>query len=329
MEIALVDVDSHNYPNIPLMKISAWHKKNGDNVEFVKKEKHYDCVYMSKIFTESCEPNYINAEKIIRGGSGYDLENKLPDEIEHSFPDYSLYEKITNNTAYGMLTRGCPCRTHSFCITPKKDGYISKKVANLKDFWNGQKKIVLLDQNILACKDRMELLRQLADSKAFIEFDGGMDIRYMSNEIIEMFRNIRVNDFHFAWDDPKENLASHFKKIEMSGIKNTNSIGVYVLVNYWSSIEEDLYRIYTLRNMGFMPFVMIFNKLKYVNSRGRWLEDVGKYFTKEQMMHFKICQHMQRWCGNRKLIKAVPNFNDYEPYKNWINKGKPVPESIN
>ena len=53
---------------------------------------------------------------------------------------------------------------------------------------------------------------------------------------------------------------------------------------------------------------------------------VEKKFTREQLIHFKINQHMQRWCGNRKLIKVSPNFNDYEPYKNWLRKGKLVPD---
>ena len=78
--------------------------------------------------------------------------------------------------------------------------------------------------------------------------------------------------------------------------------------------------------MGFMPFVMIYNKLLYVDNRGRWLPGVEDKFTHEELIHFKISQHLQRWCGNRKLIKVSPIFDDYEPYRNWINKGMPVPE---
>lgn len=105
-EIGLVDVDSHNFPNIPLMKISAWHKERGDNVEFAATGKVYDKVYMSKVFTESKEPDGIVAASIVRGGSGYDLENELPEDIEHIYPDYSLYPELTNDKAFGMLTRG-------------------------------------------------------------------------------------------------------------------------------------------------------------------------------------------------------------------------------
>lgn len=326
MNIGLCDVDSHNFPNLPLMKISAWHKSKGDDVEFALAGKEYDIVYMSKVFTESTEPEGIVAKNIIRGGSGYDLENKLPEMIEHTYPDYSLYPELTKDTAFGMLTRGCPRCKHKFCITPKKDGPVSVKVANLSEFWKGQKKIVLLDQNILACKDKIELLEQLAKSGAQVEFNGGIDVRFVNDEIIELLRKINVKDFHFAWDDPKEDLEPYFEMIKKSKIKNPNQIGVYVLTNFWSTIKEDLRRCYILRNMGFMPFVMIYDKQKFVDSRGRWLRGVEEKYSREELIHFKTCQHMQRWLGNRAIVKSCPDFEEYSPYKNWKNKGCPVPE---
>lgn len=326
MKIGLIDVDSHNYPNIPLMKISAWHKRNGDNVEFAIAGKRYDKVYMSKIFTESKEPEGIVAETIVRGGSGYDLKNRLPDEMEHIYPEYSLYPELTAGKAFGMLTRGCPRCNHGFCITPQKDGIVSRKVADLSEFWNSQKKIILLDQNILACKDRMELLHQLAESKAEVDFNGGCDIRFMTDEIIDELKKVKVKDYHFAWDDPRENLEQQFRKVKESGLKNPDRVRVYVLTNYWSSIEEDLHRIYTLRKMGFVPFVMIYDKQKFVDKYGRWLPSVGERYTREQMIHFKICQHMQRWSGTKGIIKLCPDFNDYEPVKKWREGGRKVPE---
>jgi len=323
MRIALVDVDSHNFPNIPLMKLSTHHKSLGDTVEMYVNGKEYDIAYLSKVFTESKEPIISNCKSIIRGGGGYDLINKLAPGIESCYPDYSIYPQF--DFATGMLTRGCPMCKHTFCITPIKDGVKSVKVADLSDFWRGQSKIVLLDQNILACKDSINLLNQLKESKVEIEFNGGIDIRLVTEEVIEILRGMKIKDYHFAWDDPRENLVSKFKLIKDSGLKNTNQIGVYVLTNFWSSIEEDLYRIYALRSMGFMPFVMIFDKQKYVDKRGRWLSDVCNKFTKEQLTHFKVTQHLQRWCGNRKLIKVSPNFNDYKPYVNWVEDGMNVP----
>lgn len=185
---------------------------------------------------------------------------------------------------------------------------------------------MLLDQNILACKDSISLLHQLQESKAEIEFNGGIDARFINDSIIDDLRKIKTKYYHFAWDDPNENLEPKFKIIKESGLKNPNSIVVYVLVNYWSSIEQDLHRIYTLRSMGFIPFVMIFNKQLYVDSRGRWLPNAYTKFSKEELIHFKINQHMQRWCNNIRLIKTSPNFENYEPYKKWKSKGMDTPK---
>ena len=85
---------------------------------------------------------------------------------------------------------------HTFCITPGKDGHISRKVADLSEFWDGQKNIVLLDQNLLACKERMELLYQLSESKARVDFNGGMDVRFLNEDVIEALRKIRVKEYH-------------------------------------------------------------------------------------------------------------------------------------
>ena len=87
------------------MKISAWHKGKGDLVEFATLDNYYDKIYMSKIFSESKEPEIPVCNELIKGGSGYDLENTLPESIEHTYPDYSLYPELAKDTAYGMLTR--------------------------------------------------------------------------------------------------------------------------------------------------------------------------------------------------------------------------------
>ena len=267
----------------------------------------------------------MKAEEIIRGGSGYDLRNKLPEEIEHTYPDYGLYPELTKDTAYGMLTRGCPRKDHGFCITPEKDGCISRKNADLKEFWNGQSNVILLDQNLLACKDRSDLLGQLREAGARVDFQGGTDIRFLNGSLIEELRGIKVKDFHFAWDNPKEDLKEKFRMFKESGIKNPDRTSVYVLTNYWSSIEEDLYRVYTLREMGFVPYVMIYDKQKFVNQYGKWRKGIEQKYTREQMIHFKTCQHMQRWSSSRSVIKICPDFRNYEPYRKWKHSGFPVP----
>lgn len=325
MKIGLIDCDSHNFPNLPLMKLSAYHKNAGNCVEFASMNTSYDVLYVSKIFTESPQPELPEHGAVYFGGSGYDLQNRLPDEVEHSYPDYSLYPELTKDTAYGFLTRGCPRRNHGFCITPEKDGCLSRKVADLPEFWQGEKKILLLDQNLLACPQRMELLGQLADSGASVEFNGGMDVRFLNGELLAMLGRIRVKNYHFAWDDPREKLQEQFLLFREAGLLETGRCGVYVLTNYWSSMEEDLFRIYTLRELGFQPFVMIYDKPKFVDSKGRWLPDVTLRYNEKQLRDFKTCQHMQRWCGRVNIIKSCPDFEQYEPYRRWVEKGKPVP----
>lgn len=300
-------MDSHNFPNIPLMKISAWHKHLGDIVEWYDPlAGEYDIVYMSKVFSFSEDYLYpINAKKVIKGGSGYCIEvvdgkevykkendKNLPQEIEHMYPDYSLYPTLTENTAYGRLTLGCPRRC-SFCHTGVKDGIKSHKVANLSEFWDGQKNIVLLDQNILACSDWKELLQQLIDSKAYVEFNGGLDVRMMTEEKAMMLKQIKQKIVHFAWDryEDKEIIIPKLKLFKEITQWSERKLIVYVLVNYNTTLEQDLERIYTLRELGYWAYVMIYNKASL--PRGH------------------ILKKLQRWVNNRIIFAKCLNFDDY------------------
>lgn len=330
MIVGLLDADSHNFPNLPLMKLSGWHKAQGDQVAWYNAEQQFDRVYISKVFTESEDPMPVvlsngNAGEIVHGGSGYGLQNKLPYEVEHTTPDYGLYPQF--DFALGFLTRGCPRVNHAasnggFCITPDKDGCIPRKTADLAEFYTGQKEIYLLDQNLLACKDRIDLIQQLAASGAKVDFSGGLDVRYMTNEVIEEMRKLRVKEWHFAWDDPRENLIPDFARVAQSKLVGHRP-SVYVLTNFWSTHAEDMHRIYALRLLGFYPYVMIYDKQKFVDDRGNLKPDVWERFTPYQIYHFKVCQHLQRWTANRGLFTKCPDFENYERYQNFINKQWP------
>lgn len=299
MKIGLIDVDGHNYPNLALMKISAWYKKKGDTVKWYEPlfdgypEKPLDRVYMSKVFTFTPDYMYpINAEEIIKGGTGYfypDGGEPLPEEIEHAFPDYSLYG--IKDTAYGFLTRGCPRGCH-FCIVGKKEGQKSYKVADLKEFWNGQKNIVIMDPNILACRQYPELLKQLADSSARVDLNQGIDARLLTPENIKLIQQIKLKEIHFAWDDPKdeEKIVPKLKMFkELTGIRDREAV-VYVLTNFNTTLEEDLHRVYTIREIGMTPYIMIYERDKtektdpvrrlqsWVNNKRIWFSDLTMNF---------------------------------------------------
>ncbi len=283
MRIGLIDVDGHNFPNLPLMKLSAYHKAKGDFVEWYNPLTAWknppDRVYMSKVFTLT--PDYqhpVNAKEIIRGGTGYSYPDggaSLPEEIEHTYPDYDLYH--IQNQAYGFLTRGCP-RNCGFCVVGKKEGLCSRKVADLEEFWRGQKKIKLLDPNILAEKEHKELLRQLIKSGAWVDFTQGLDARLLTEENIELIKQIKVDIVHFAWDniaDEKEIVPKLKLFKEKTGLK-ARKCSVYVLTNYNSTLEEDLYRVYTIRDLGMGPYVMIYNKQsapREIKNLQRWVNN--------------------------------------------------------
>lgn len=307
MNVGLIDVDGHNFPNLALMKISAYHKARGDLVEWYHPlvSPDMDVVYMSKVFSFTDDYEYpIRTKKIIKGGTGYCISNKngkevfdknkdiaLSDEIEHIYPDYSLYPEKTKNTAYGYLTRGCP-RGCEFCVVGCKEGRKSHKVADLSEFWKDQKFITLLDPNILACKEHLDLLEQLAQSKACIDFNQGIDIRLTNDANIEAINRIKLKEIHFAWDDAKDDLRPHFERYrEKTKHKPHGHYGmVYVLTNFNSSMEENLYRIYTLRDMGYDPYVMIYDK----QSASKSIRD------------------LQRWCNNKFIFRSCKDFSDYK-----------------
>lgn len=307
MKIGLIDVDGHNFPNLAIMKLSAWHKKQGDHVEwyYPLTSGHMNRVYMSKVFSFSPDYEYfIDADEVIRGGSGYCIElvggvetydtgrdRELPPEVEHIYPDYSLYPEYTADTAYGYLTRGCP-RNCAFCHTTQKDGCKSHKVADLSEFWDGQKNIVLLDQNILASKEHEDLLRQLIDSKARVEFNGGLDVRMLTAENVELIKQIKLNCIHFAFDryQDKKIITEKMKMFkELTGYdKDKGRIMVYVLCNFDTTIEQDIERIQFCRELKFQPFPMIYDK-----------EHADPIYRK-----------LQRWC-NGWVFWKTPTFAEY------------------
>lgn len=293
MKIGLVDVDGQGrrFPNLCLMKLSSWHKAQGDQVEWAGSLFSYDKIYLAKVFDHTYTRDDLqayNAGEIIRGGTGYDLSSKLPNDVEHSFPDYSLYG-ITD-TAYGYLTRGCP-RHCPFCIVGDKEGLTSVKVADLSEFWSGQKNIMLLDPNIMACSDWENLFKQLIDSKAVVNLTQGVDIRLMTVAKAEMLSKVRMKFLHFAWDNPEDEVTpKQLEKYRSYFKQRDDRMDVYVLVNFNSTLTEDLDRIYRLKEIGYDPYVMVYDK-PHASS---------------------IIRKLQRWCNDKWVFRSVDIFSEYD-----------------
>ena len=316
-KIGLIDVDGHNFPNLALMRISAYHKSIGDTVEWWWSDfEHYDIVYKSKIFSDAYSkdiPDPFNADKVFRGGTGYAISlgddgkehfdvsknNVLPDDIEKMFPDYSIYPQY--DFAVSMTSRGCP-RGCTFCHVKSKEGLISHKVADVSDFWNGQKVIQCCDPNLTACKDKRDLFQQYLDVSnegAKIEFNQGLDIRLLNDSDITDLQQMNVQRLHFAWDKPEEDLRERFKAVAEAfggkGDSHGHNGTVYILTNFGNHTVDEhialaLYRIYYLRDNGFAPYIMIYDK-PHADKRIRQL---------------------QRWCNNKYIFYSTKRFEDYD-----------------
>lgn len=287
MKIGLIDVDS-KIPNLALMKISAWHKTQGDEVKFYDPllDKP-DKVYASKIFDFTPDYQYWPDCEIIKGGSGYDLHTDLPPEVDNQYPDYDLYNC---DYAIGFTTRGC-IRRCPFCIVPEKEGPI-RAVGDIYDFWRGQRQLMLLDNNLTALPEHMEkICKQLIKEKIQTDFNQGLDIRLITDDMAQLLAKVRLwKQIHFAFDDVRlerqvrEGISILTKHMPASRLM------FYVLIGFNSTPEEDLYRVEMLRGLGVDPFVMPYDKSDPYQ------------------------RHFARWCNRKEIFKTVA-WKDYSYFR--------------
>jgi len=289
-KIGLIDIDGHNFPNLALMKLSAFHKQKGDNVEFVT-IGDYDKTYMSKVFTFS--PEFVNGfgnyGEVINGGTGFNKTNTLPDEIEHLMPDYSLYK---TDKAYGFLTRGCPNKCQ-WCIVPKKEGSI-KGNADITEFWNGQKEAVLLDNNVLASDFGLKQIEKIIDLGIKIDFNQGLDARLIANneDIAKLLSRVKwAKPLRMACDQ-KSQMKYIEKATELLRKYNTTpkNYFIYLLVK---DIEDAYERALFLEDLKLDPFAQ-----PYRDFENNILP------TKEQKM-------FSRWVNHKAIFKTI----DWKDYK--------------
>ncbi|GHU58587.1 radical SAM protein [Clostridia bacterium] len=312
--------DAVNFPSIPLMKLSAYHKTRGDNVKLIDDfGEHFDVAYCSKTFNLPHikkipqMPSLPLADELYLGGTAYAIEviggkehyNKskdvpLPFEIEHIYPDYGLYPELTKGTAFGFLTRGCP-NACGFCVVGGKEGLCSVQIAELSEFWRGQRKIKLMDANLLACENRESVIKSLADSGAYIDFTQGLDARFIDSDIAELLCKCKIDTAHFAFDLIKneQEIIKGLKIFRAAFRGNDRALKVYILTNYNINHAEDWYRVKRVMKLGYQPDVRIYQK----GTHDRFLTDLA------------------RWANNCRLYRSC-RFEDYVPRKDGKRCGE-------
>ena len=297
LKIRLIAPDS-KYPNLAIMKISAYHKKLGDDVDWYAPlfDLDTDILYISKIFTFSPDPlKYMSLPlnaKIITGGTGYDISGTLPAEIENITElDYSLYP----NCDYSIIftTRGC-FRKCPFCIVSKKEGMIHDvKICDLNP--NG-KHIKILDNNFFASKNWKSNLEKLKSFNQPLEFNGGIDLRILTEEQCIELAKCKIKSIHCAWDNYKDKNYI-LPKLEML-VKYIKPYKIlcYVLIGFENKNlqETDVERVNTIWKLGIYPFVMVYRD-----------------FNNPKYEPMKICKDFARWCNNRFIFKSC----SWEEYK--------------
>jgi hypothetical protein len=302
MKVGLIAADGHNFPNLALMKIAAFHKQQGDTVEWVNYFERYDKVYISKVFTFTPDIlTVIQADQIERGGTGYDINKKLPEEIDSQQPDYSIYplsKWYDGKTAYGFLTRGC-IRHCPWCIVPQKEGTITP-YRDIETILQGRNAAVLMDNNILAAGEHgIWQLEKIAETGCKVDFNQGLDARLIvSNpEFPKLLSKIKwLNPVRLACDS-----QSMMKTVEKAaGLLRGAGLKPHRLFSYvlLTDLQGSLERINFLKELDIMPFAQPYRDFTPKQVIPQWQFD------------------MARWC-NDKAILGTCDFRDYNPRKGF------------
>lgn len=297
MRVAIHSVDGHNYPNLALMRISAWHKAQGDSVEWFSPLMLYDRVYASKVFTFTPDDPYLPPDAI-RGGTGYNVTSHLPPEIDAMKPDYTIYPQFEE--AYGFLTRGCVNKC-PWCVVPKKEGAI-KIVGDIEEICNTntgfRRKAILMDNNFLAApldfvREQIDKMRRL---KIRVDFNQATDARLYDDERAELMARlpvIRYIRMSCDTDAMVPHCLSAISRLREFGYRR--EVFCYILAAN-DGIDSALYRIETLtrHDAKVVPFVMPFRSL-----------------TDNGVMPSAELRRLARWC-NRSMIRKTCTFNEYK-----------------
>ena len=298
MNIGLLAIDS-NYPNLALMKISAYHKETGDNVEWYNPLNHYEKVYAAKVFTFT--PNYgfyIHADEVEFGGTGIDIHKTLPEEMDSCTPDYSLYPSIDSRTAYGFLTRGCTNRC-KWCVVPQKEGNI-RPYMDVDDIAvDGRNRLILMDNNVLASDYGLSQIEKIVRKGYHVDFNQGLDARLVTEEVARLLARVKwIKRIRFGCDTYQQiaECERAIDLIQQHGYKG--EFFLYCILN--DDIQESYYRVsYWKKYKKVLPHAQPYRSLTGHNQViPQWQADLAHW-------------------ADRKEIYRTCNFYDFEPRKGF------------
>lgn len=321
MRIGIIDVDGHAkkkkwgatiYPNIALCKIARWHRQQGDQVAWATPLEHYDILYKSKVFNFSPDDLTVyDADRIVCGGTGYDIQSRLPEEIDRIQPDYSIYPHVPSDTAYGFLTRGCPNRC-KWCVVPRKEGAIVPYMDIDEIAIEGRKKIVLMDNNILAAGEyAVEQLEKIIARGYRVDFNQALDARLVDDRFARLLAKVKWldnNRIRFGCDTPKQ-----IEECEraMALINRYGFTGQYFL---YTMLNDDFAECYSRVHYWW-------EKMQQVREShvGRPVYAYAQPYRDPDDLHHLIPQWQKDMAGwvNKKAHFVAHSFGDFQPRKGF------------
>lgn len=307
MRVGLLAVDS-TYPNLALMKISAYHKGRGDDVEWYNHLERYDKVYMAKVFGFTPDYGYyINADKVERGGTGYDIRKVLPPEIDRLQPNYSLYQRIDGKTAYGFLTRGCPNRC-KWCVVPKKEGAITPYMDVEEIAIEGRNNLILMDNNVLASDYGLRQIEKIVRLRLKVDFNQGLDARLVTPEIAELLARVKwMKYIRFGCDTPAQIAECERATALLDKYGYRGEYFLYCIL--LDDFRESFNRVNHWRNRGkrFLPHAQPYRDLSDPRQLiPQWQKDLAGWADKKWI--FRTCEFKD--FKPRKGFKCKEYFNE-------------------
>ncbi len=316
--ILLLDVDSR-LPNLALMKLSRYFKEQGRRVVLARRQAFaggVEAVYASAVFPRPYTQKLVDklrkhyGNSLIVGGSGVDVRMRHPKEVEQTPADYSLYPEL-GDRAIGFITRGCPFHC-PFCIVPLKEGK-NRQVAALDDLLtDGRRKLILLDDNILAHHRAEEFLQEMAAHKVEVNFNQTLDLNLVDREKARLLKRIRCSTlrftrrvYHFSLNDHR-NLDELRRKYQMFGFGSRDNVEFICMYGFNTTLAEDVERFRFLRSL---PGAYVFVQ-EYLPIPGGPPQNTANFFDERAD---KLIDQLVR-------IIFPQNMKSMEKYYRWVSR---------